>query len=245
MDNGIATWHTDLRGKVVAQYDFAHNDRVAEDQTGHGTHVAGIASAVTGNGQGIAGACPNCTLIAAKFMDATGSGYTSDEVEAIIWAANVGAKVINMSFGGYGWAASEYNAVNYAYNRGAVLVASAGNSGSSALHYPSAHSNVMAVSATDSYDRRISWSNYGSWVDVAAPGRYILSTVPYGAGYEAWSGTSMSSPEVAGLAGLLAAQGRTNAQIRNRILYTARDLGPAGRDIYYGMGRIDAARAVQ
>jgi thermitase len=124
-----------------------------------------------------------------------------------------------------------------------VVVAAAGNRGRDVKDYPAAYANAMAVSATNSGDRLASYSSYGGWVDVAAPGTSILST-KLGGGYKTMSGTSMAAPHVAGLAGLLAAQGRTASEIRSRIENTARDLGPDGKDRYYGHGRINAYRAV-
>lgn len=243
VDTGISASHPDIVGKIVAQRDFVGNDRVAQEEpSGHGTHVAGIATAKTNNSKGIAGGCPDCTLLVAKVLTDQG-GFDSDISDGIVWSAESGAKVINLSLGGPEPATILKNAVDYAYNKGAVVVAAAGNSGSNTLDYPAAYSNVIAVAATDANDRRAPFSNYGSYVDVAAPGVNILSTVP--GGYRYYSGTSFSSPHVAALAGLLAAQGKSKSAIRLRILSTAKDLGAAGRDPYYGAGRIDAARAVQ
>ncbi len=245
LDSGIAAGHPDIQGKVAAERDFVNGDGVAQDDhvIGHGTHVAGIAAARTDNGRGIAGGCPGCKLLVGKVVRSNGGGTIADEVEGIIWAANNGAKVINLSLAGPETNAAERNAVEYAWNKGAVIVAAAGNTNSSVPQYPAAFSRAIAVIATDSADRRTSYSSYGSWVDVAAPGVSIVSTVP--GGYRYYSGTSFSSPHVAALAGLLAAQGRSNSEIRSRILGTAVDLGATGRDNYYGYGRINAARALR
>jgi thermitase len=133
-------------------------------------------------------------------------------------------------------------AVDYATSKGAVVVAAAGNGNTSDRAYPAAYPNAIAVAATNQDDRRASFSNYGDWVDVAAPGVSILSTVP--SGYASWSGTSMAAPHVSALAGLLAAEGYDGAAIRTRILNTAVDLGANGDDPYYGAGRISASRAL-
>lgn len=242
VDSGIAQNHPDLSSKIVAQRDFVNGDGVAEDDVDHGTHTAGTMAAVTNNGVGVAGGCPNCRLLVAK----VGDSYSLTDrniAEGIRWSADHHAQVINLSLGGPGNSNVLKNAVNYAYGKGAVLVAAAGNDGDSTISYPAAYSNVIAVAATTRTDRHARFSNHGSWVDVAAPGVDILSTVP--GGYDSYSGTSMATPHVSALAGLLAAQGRSKTEIRSRITSTARDLGPAGRDPYFGAGRIDAARAVR
>jgi thermitase len=242
VDTGIVANHPDLRGKVVAQEDLANDDIVAEDDDlAHGTHVAGTVAALTNNGRGVAGGCPQCGLLVAKAGDYTGL-TDADVVEGIYWSVENDAKVINLSLGGPGNSWTLERAVNYAWAQGVVVVAAAGNQNTSVPHYPSAYANVISVAATTKSDGKASFSNYGK-VDVAAPGVGIVSTVS-GRWYEAYSGTSMASPHVAALAGLLAAQGRTAPEIRQRIETTAVDLGPAGKDAYYGWGRVHAKRAV-
>ena len=247
VDQGISAGHPDLKGKVLAQWDFVNGDAVAKDGTdGHGTHVAGVAAATTRNSRGIAGGCPDCKLLAAKVLDANGSGTSSNIAKGIVWAANNGAKVINLSFGGAGSVKVENDAVDYAIRKGAVVVGAAGNAAQygNEPDYPAAYGPVVAVAATDRYDRRASFSNYGSYVDIAAPGVSVYSTV-LGRSYGYMNGTSQASPHVAALAGLLAAQGRTRTEINSRIFSTAKDLGTAGRDPYYGVGRINASAAVR
>ena len=241
IDSGIDASHPDLRGKIAAQKDFVNGDSTAEDQTGHGTHVAGIAAANTNNRAGVAGACPACKLLVARVLGPDGAGTVADVIEGITWSADNGAKVINLSLGHRGALAAEEDAVNYAWNKGAVVVGAAGNGATSQRLYPAAYTRAMAVSATDQNDRRAKFSNYGDWVDVAAPGVRILSTVPGSYGYK--SGTSMSTPHVSGLAALISAQGYSAAQVRNRIEATATDLNPRGKDPFFGHGRIDAYRA--
>jgi thermitase len=244
VDSGIRDSHPDLNAKVVAQRDFVNGDRKAEDTLGHGTHVAGIAAAETNNGTGTAGVCPECTLMAAKVVGRNGTGTTADAIAGIVWSAKNGAKVINVSIGAYGYVKAEHDAVKYAAGKGAVLIAAAGNDNVSTKTYIAAYPEVIAVAATNNVNRRAKFSNKGRWVDVAAPGVGIVSTFP-SRGYRSLSGTSFSAPHVAGVAGLLASQGRSPAEIRRRILGTARDLGPRGKDTLYGHGLVDAEAATR
>jgi thermitase len=243
VDTGAAVGHPDLEGNIASQYDFRNDDGTAEDPNGHGTHVAGIAAAMTRNGRGVAGGCPKCKLLIAKVLGSDGVGGAADIAEGIIWSADKGAKVINVSIGGEHNADTLKKAIAYATRKGAVVVAAAGNDRTSTPQYPAAYPAVIAVAATNQDDRRASFSNYGDWVDVAAPGVGVLSTVP--SSYDSFSGTSVAAPHVSALAGLLASQGLGPAGIEKRIFSTAVDLGRAGRDPYYGRGRIDAGRAVR
>ena len=242
VDSGITGGHPDLSGKVVAQRDFVNEDGVADDDAGHGTHVAGIAAARTGNGTGISGGCPGCEILVAKTMQGR-LGYDSDVAAGIIWAADNGADVINLSLTGPAPSGILRKAVNYAWNKGAVVVAASGNTGDGTVQYPASYSNAIAVSATNRSDGRAAFSTLGDWVDVAAPGVGTLSTLPGGYGY--MNGTSMATPHVAALAALLAGEGLSNGEIKDRILTTTVDLGPPGRDPYFGTGRIDAGRALR
>lgn len=238
VDSGIDRDHPDLEGKIAAARDFTDAGS-PQDDSGHGTHVAGIAAAATDNGRGVAGACPNCRLLVAKAVDG-GQGTYADIAEGIIWAAYNGAEVINLSLGGTADAQSLEDAVDYAWDKGSVVVAASGNTGDNTVIYPAAYENALGTAATNERDRRAGFSTYGQSVDIAAPGARIPSTA-LGGGYELKNGTSMAAPHVAGLAGLLAAQGRDNARIRNRLESTAVDLGAS---VAYGAGRIDAAAAV-
>ena len=242
VDSGIAAGHPDIRGKVFAQQDFVNGDGRAEDRVGHGTHISGTIAARTNNGRGVAGGCPRCTLLAAKVFDQSGA-YDSDIVQGINWSVNRGAKVVNLSLGGPGSSAILKRSIDRAWSRGAVVVAAVGNESTSRPSYPAAYGRVIAVAATTKTDRRADFSNYGSWVDVAAPGVKIVSTVP--GGYANYDGTSMAAPHVSALAGLLADRGFSKKRIRSRIQSTAVDLGPRGRDPYYGYGRINAVQAVR
>ena len=255
VDTGIDNANPDLPA-VVLQKDFINNDNNAEDDNGHGTHVAGTIGARTNNGSGVAGMNWNVSLMAAKVLNNTGSGAYSAVANGITWAADNGAKVINLSLGGPASTLLQ-NAITYAWNKGAVLACAAGNSGSSAKSYPGAYTQCIAVAATDQNDAKASFSNYGNkWVDVAAPGVAILSTTPdtsvylntqygYYKNFDALNGTSMATPHVAGLAGLVWAKGActTNTCVRNKIESTADKISGTGK--YWAYGRINAYNAVK
>lgn len=245
LDTGIDAEHGDIHPKVVDARNFT-TSRTVSDRNGHGTHVAGIAAAVTNNARGIAGLGFDSVLMNGKVLGDNGAGQWSWLASGIIWAADHGARVINMSLGGTSHSATVEAAVNDAWGRGVVLVAAAGNNNSSTLVYPAAYANVIAVGATDRNDARASFSSFGPWVDVAAPGVDILSTFPRTRRgvdqYTLMSGTSMSAPFVAGLAGLVwtTGWGTSNTAVRDRIQAT---VDPIVTDQPIG-GRINAARAV-
>src|SRR5690606_17942169 len=168
VDTGVQYDHPDLAGKVVRGYDFVDDDSDPYDGNGHGTHCAGIAAAVTNNGRGIAGMAPNATIYAVRVLNNSGSGTLDDVANGIIHAADSGADVISLSLGASVGATTLKNAVDYAWNKGVVVVAAAGNNGTSLPTYPAYYSNAIAVAATDSNDNKAYFSNYGSsWVDVA------------------------------------------------------------------------------
>ena len=178
-----------------------------------------------------------------KVLDNNGSGYYSWIANGIIWAADNGAKVINLSLGGTSSSFTLQNAVNYAWNKGAVVVAAAGNRNSTSRFYPAYYSNSMATAATDQNDKKASFSTYGSWVDVAAPGVDIFSTYNND-GYVTLSGTSMAAPFVSGLAGLIFGfhPDWNNIQVRDK-LQSSSDQIP-GTGSYWTYGRINACKAV-
>lgn len=245
VDTGADASHPDLQGKLLPAYDFVNNDNDPADDQGHGTHVAGTAAAVTNNGIGIAGVSWEAKVMPIKALSANGSGAHSWIANGIVWATDHGADVINMSLGGPYTSATMSQAVDYAWSHGVVIVAAAGNGNTSNPTYPAAYDDVIGVAATTQNDERATFSNYGSYVSVASPGISILSTVR-GGGYQAWSGTSMASPHVAGLAALIEAihPNWTNAQIREAIESTAVDFGTPGWDAIYGWGRIDIYNAL-
>jgi thermitase len=228
------------------------------DDNGHGTHLAGIIGACTNNGIGVAGANWHVQLMGVKVLDYSGSGTLSAVASGIRWSADHGAKVINLSLGTTTRSRTLERAVNYAWNKGAVLACAAGNDGTTQKNYPAAYTNCIAVAATDATDARAWFSNYDAgWVDVAAPGEEILSTMQdqfdwcflcyfYGVleRYDALSGTSMATPHVAGLAALIWARGQctTNVCVRNKIEATA-DAVP-GTGTYWKYGRVNYGNAV-
>ncbi len=250
IDTGVQTDHPDLAGRIVTGYDFHNGSTYVRDYNGHGTHVAGIIGAAANNGIGTAGVNWNVRIMPLKACDDSGSGYLdlSYIIEALRYAADHGADVVNMSFQIGGEATGEDSfmdqAIEYAYSRGVTMVAAAGNDGEPWVAYPARHPKVIAVSAVGPDLARASWSNYGSSVDVAAPGVNILSTWPTNA-YASASGTSMATPHVAGLVALMIASGITGPDaIRNMLHETAMDLGAQGRDAEYGWGLVNAHAAV-
>ncbi|WP_436527510.1 S8 family peptidase [Actinoplanes sp. HUAS TT8] len=254
IDTGVDASHPDLAGQVLTGYDTT-TDTVGgnADPQGHGTHVAGTIAALTGNGIGVSSIAPNVKILPVRALGKDGSGDMSDTAQGIVWATDHGANVINMSLGSSGQSSAVSVAITYARSKGVVVVAAAGNERAkgSPVSYPGADAGVIAVAATDSGDAVASYSNAGSYVDVAAPGSGILSTYPTalaasGTGYATMNGTSMASPHVAGTAALLLAAhpGLTPDQVESALESTAVDLGPTGRDNDYGYGRIDAAAAL-
>jgi thermitase len=255
IDTGVDLDHPDLQANLLPGYDFWDYDNVPEDGNGHGTNVAGIAAAAL-NGIGVAGVAPTARILPVRVLNNQGSGSLSDVADGIVYAADR-AQVLNLSLGGTSNSATLQNAINYAANtKGRLVVAAAGNCGDSnypyngcssmnQIVYPAAYSNVMAVAATTSSDTRASFSNVGSYVDIAAPGVNIYNTY-FGNSYYAESGTSQATPHVAGLAALVWAKnpGYTAAQVRNRITSTAVDLGAIGVDTSFGAGRIDVKQAL-
>lgn len=242
LDTGIEESHSDLAGKVVGSANFTTTTN-ANDLHGHGTHVAGIASASTNNVSGVAGTGYNSVLLNGKVLADDGSGYYSWIANGIIWAADQGAQVINMSLGGASSSQVLQDAVNYAWGKGSVIVAAAGNLSSSAESYPGAYPNVIAVGATDNNDNKASYSNYGSWVDVAAPGSSIYSTYK-GNTYASMSGTSMATPFTSGVASLVWSKGicSTNICVRDQVEKTADNI--AGTGTSWAYGRINAYNAL-
>ncbi len=246
VDTGVDFEHPDLQGKLVAGYDFVNNDGDPSDDQGHGTHVSGTAAAATDNGIGIAGVAWEPKIMPIKALSAEGRGAHSWIANGIMWATRHGADVINLSIGGPYTSATMQQAVNYAWNNGVVIVAAAGNGNSSNPTYPAAYENTIGVAATTESDQRAGFSNYGDFVAIAAPGVGILSTVR-GGGYQAWSGTSMATPHVAGLAALVTSihPDWSNRQIRETIENTAVDLGSPGWDPIFGWGLLDASAALR
>jgi len=218
----------------------AGNNDVSDDH-GHGTHLAGIIAAVSDNGLGVAGIAPNARILTVKALDASGYGTYAQVAEAIIYAADQGARVINLGFGGAGNNQILEDAVNYALGRGVIVVAAAGNTGASAPVYPAAYAGVISVGAVDNGLTWAVFSSFGSGTALTGPGIDIYSTWP-GGNYSQMSGTSVSSATVSGVAALLAGQSQfsNSVFIRDALVNTALDLGASGWDPFYGFGLVHA-----
>jgi type VII secretion-associated serine protease mycosin len=257
LDSGVDGSHEDLAGAVLPGWDAITEQPGGDTDTfGHGTHVAGIVAALAGNGLGVTGAAAGVRILPVRVLDTDGSGWSSDIANGIRWAADQGADVINLSLGGTTPSSAYRTAIDYAVNqRGAVVVASAGNEYQSGnpVEYPAAYPDAIAVGASNSAGGRASFSNTGSYVDLAAPGTSIMAPCPMGGAicsssspYTRMSGTSMAAPFVSAAAALLrAAQPTSSAgQIRDWLSLTATDAGAAGRDDEFGFGIIDPRRAL-
>lgn len=246
IDTGVDLTNPDLSAHVdtVNDWDFVNGDPVAQDDAGHGTHVAGIAAAITDNGLDVAGVANGATILPLKVLDNLGSGTDSDLAWGIYEAADRGADVINISAGLSSESPAVTDALNYALSKDCVVVAASGN-GNLPVVYPAANAGVIAVGATDSGGARWSKSGYGAALDIVAPGVGIASTV-IGGGIQTWTGTSMAAPHVAGAAALLRSHfpGWSNTDIEGRLLASAKDMGPTGRDDLYGAGLLDLRAAL-
>ena len=244
IDSGVNFAHPDLQGKLLKGYDFVNSDGDPTDDNGHGTAVSGTAAAAGNNFTGVSSIAWGCPVLPLKVLDATGSGSYSNIARAINYAADQGARVINLSLGASSSSSTLQSAVDYAWSKGAVLIAAAGNSGNNTPMYPAACRNMVAVSATNPSDIITAWSSFGSYVDLSAPGESIYTTT--GNDYSSVSGTSFSSPITAGTAALMiSAQPRlSNLQTVDLLLKNTDDLGAAGYDEFYGSGRVNASRAV-
>ena len=246
LDTGVQLDHPDLKGKIAEGTNIVDKAAPPEDDVGHGTHVSGIIAASVNNGEGVAGLSWYNKVLPVKVLDSSGAGSTYSVAEGIIWATDHGAKVINMSLGNYAQAQFLHDAVKYAYDRDVVLVAASGNDNTDRPGYPAAYPEVLAVASTDANGAKSSFSNFGDYIDVAAPGASIASTYP-GSQYAALSGTSMSSPHVAALAGLIRSinPDLTNIEVMDIMRKSARDLGAKGKDNNFGYGQIDIINALE
>jgi len=242
VDGGAWGGHPDLSGKVLTGYNTFTGTSDASDDNGHGTWVTGVAAAATNNGVGMAGMSWLSPVIPVKVCDSTGSCPYSNVAKGMTWAADHGAKVINLSLGGEGSCpATLQSAVDYAWDKGLVIVAASGNSGAT-VYAPANCNNVVAVGATDSTDTRFSWSNYGPALDLVAPGTSLCPSLS--GGYAWGSGTSFAAPFVSGAAALLMSRGASNSATVNALYAGADDLGAAGWDQYYGWGRLNVYKAI-
>ena len=249
VDTGVAG-APDLGGRVLPGWNAIARSDDAADDNGHGTHVAGTVAEVEGNGLAESGVAPEASILPVKVLDSTGSGSDVDVAAGIVWAADHGARIVNLSLGGGESSTVLADGVSYARGKGVLIVAAAGNDGG-AVGVPARLAGVLAVGAIDVNQVRAPFSAGGRALDLVAPGVGILQQTLDGAGGYAdrsWSGTSMASPHVAGVAALALAAGRatTAVGVARLLTRTARDLGPPGRDPAYGAGlvRADAALGV-
>ena len=256
-NNGI---DDDKNGYVDDYYgwDWVNNDNDPIDDNGHGTHTAGTLAAVGNNGVGVTGVSWNSKIMALKFLNSGGSGNLDDAVKAILYAADMGARVSSNSWGSSGTSALLEDAIHYAHDKNMVVVVAAGNSNGDALDFTPASADLaITVAASDTNDAKASFSNWGQKIDVTAPGVDILSTKAavspmfpvssiIGTNYSRASGTSMSTPHVAGLAALIISKdpALSNEEVRQIIRTGACDLGIPGNDKYFGFGRIDASSSL-
>jgi subtilisin family serine protease len=244
---------------------------VAQDDEGHGTHVSGIIAAVTGNGLGVAGVAPAAKVLPVKVLDQNGEGSDADVARGICFAADNGAKVINLSLGYdpvssiivQGTGSDTNRAVAYAYSKGAAVLIASGTEGFPACDFPASVADALCVGATDRNDLKAWYSNFGANIGVVAPGGIgsvlcnddgdVWSTILPSAvdcdenGYEPLAGTSMATPHASAIAALVAARYGALASpsfIYEKLKRTADDLGPPGTDPLYGYGRLNARRAV-
>lgn len=248
LDTGVDGRVRDLRDQIVPDLarSFIDESPALTDRSGHGTHVAGIIAAASGNGVGVAGVA-NARLLIVKVADAQGRATASTLVRGIRYAIAHGARIINLSFGGSGYSKLEQDAILGAARAGALVVAAAGNSGGagSPREYPGAYRHVLAVAAARADGDAILDSTRGPQVAIAAPGKRVLSTLPNGR-YGRRTGTSMAAAVVSGaVARLLAARpGLDASQLRSILLDSARDVGVPGRDESTGWGVLDLSAAL-
>jgi hypothetical protein len=252
VDNAIQTNHPDLQANMLAGIDLGDNDNNPNPSNAnfsHGTHVAGIVSAVSNNNLGVASASNNRIKVlpikaTPDLGDPRGIYYG---FEGVLWAVDNGADIISLSWGGIGYSQVEQEVIDYAFNKGVIVVAAAGNEDTSIESYPAAYRHVIAVASLDNDDKRSSFSNYGSWVDIAAPGRGILSTFPFNT-YATLNGTSMATPLVSSALGFIWScfPSLTPTQLESLLVYTADNLD-ALNPTYKGLlggGRVNMLKAV-
>ncbi|MCC6457592.1 MAG: S8 family serine peptidase [Caldilineaceae bacterium] len=249
VDSGINADHPEFAGRVVAGYDFVDRDELPEDVQGHGTYIAGVIAAAFDNGQGVAGVCPNCSIMPVKVLDDINRGSWSQLAEGILFAVDQGAQIINLSLVTIR-SETVAAAIEHAVQSGVVVVAAAGNVASDEDHYPAAYEGVIGVGATNSKGLLWEKSNFGKNVDLTAPGEVIYSTWhdlnnAY-FGYTYASGTSVAAAYVSGVAGLLLSvePSLTAEEVTEAMILGADDLGAEGRDDLFGHGRVNALGAL-
>jgi serine protease len=253
IDSGITTVPDLKDTKFVKGYDFINNRVEAEDDVGHGTHVAGTIAQSTNNGYGVAGIAYEASLMPLKVMGAMGGGTVADLAEAIRFAADNGADVINMSLGGPGESHLLKEAIDYAHQKGVVLVAAAGNANQNAASYPARYPHVIGVAALDPVGQKAPYSNFGAGVDISAPGgssaggilQEIIDPETNQPVFTAWQGTSMAAPHVAGVAALVKAAGVKEPDTVLSVLKQSSRVIQDDALNHFGAGQLDASGAVK
>lgn len=243
LDSGVDSTHPDLAGKLVPGWNLNDNNSDTSDVYGHGTEVAGVVGAASNNSIGVTSIAWDTKIMPLRVTLTNGNAYISTIANGIMWAADHGAQIANASFADLTGSASIIDAANYMRSKGGLVVVAGGNSG--AFDSTAATPAVISVSATTSSDALASWSSYGNYIDVAAPGAGIWTTTR-GGGYAAVSGTSFASPVTAGVLALMksANPSLSNTILESLLKSTAVDLGTPGYDQYFGYGRVNAAAAV-
>ena len=243
LDTGVDGTHPDLAGKMVPGWNFYNNNSDTSDVNGHGTTVAGAAAAATNNGIGVASVAGGAKIMPIRVADANATTVASTVAQGIMYAADHGARVVNLSYEGASGIQTVQQAASYLRSKGGVLFVSAGNTG--AVDNTPPTDLIMVVGATLEDDSHASWSTYGSFVDISAPGHNIITTARGGAYWYCW-GTSLATPIVAGTAALIISKRPdfTAADVDATLKSTATDLGTPGPDVYFGAGRVNAAAAL-
>ena len=253
IDTGVSRVPDLKLTKFVKGYDFVNDQVNASDDNGHGTHVAGTIAQSTNNGYGVAGIAYEAKIMPLKVLAGSGGGTVADIAESIKFAADNGADVINMSLGGGGASKLMEDAIDYAYQKGVVIVAAAGNEGRNSSSYPARYPHVISVSATDAAGEKAPYSNFGAGVDISAPGgsetgKIIQNTIDPSSGesvFVGFQGTSMAAPHVAGVAALIKASGVSEpAEVLSILKQSSRKVQEDPLN-HFGAGHLDAGGAVK
>jgi subtilisin family serine protease len=245
VDSGVYAAHPDLAPKLIAGWNFVKSNADTADVIGHGTEVAGTVAAATNNGIGVAGVSWGSLVMPLVVVDNTNFAAYSDIAAAIQYAVDRNIRVINVSIGGASPSSVLQSAVDYAWSRNALVFAAAMNNGQATPYYPAACLHAVAVSATTEQDRLVSFSNYGSWITLSAPGTDILTTMN-GGGYGYVNGTSFAAPIAAGVAALALAVNPhlSNQEVLSALKQSADAIGAPGFDPQFGWGRVNSGKAV-
>ena len=247
LDSGINAEHPALKGKVLVNkgYDFVNNDSNATDDQGQGTAVAGCIAPSAVDGKGLKGLASNVKFLPVKVLDANNKGSNKITAKGVKYAADQGADIINLGMSSIHYSKTLQDAINYAWEKGAVIVASAGNSGNQAVKFPAAYDNVVAVSALNHKKELAKFSGYGSHIDIAAPGSAII-TLDHKGGFKPKSGATYATSLVSGVAAMIASQpsNLSNVEIVKTLLDSSTDLGSKGHDNKFGHGLLNAGEAL-